>query len=193
MKNFGGMKNIGWMAWIIAAGVLTSVPAAAQVWDPTGNSQLNGTYYFREVLYPIGDQAGDLSDGVSVYGGITFSGTGSCCAPAGDANRIKPASIANPQVKYFWNLLRDILIPPELFLHPPDSLGLVRARNTHGLNGQSIHRKLRRNSFAGKTTGRRQSRLGRGAIRRREKLRRAGSQLITCLRAPQLVTGLLPA
>jgi uncharacterized protein (TIGR03437 family) len=70
------MKNFGWTVWMIAAGVLTSVPGAAQVWDPTGNSQLNGTYYFREVLYPIGDQAGDLSDGVSVYGGITFSGTG---------------------------------------------------------------------------------------------------------------------
>ena len=61
---------------MIAAGVSISVPAAAQVWDPTGNSQLSGTYYFREVLYPIGDQAGDLSDAVSLYGGITFNGSG---------------------------------------------------------------------------------------------------------------------
>ncbi len=43
------------------------VPVAAQVWDPTGNNQLSGTYYFREVLYPgAGDGYGDLSDAVSV-------------------------------------------------------------------------------------------------------------------------------
>lgn len=54
------------------------VPVAAQVWDPTGNGQLSGTYYFREVLYPgSGDSYGDLSDAISVYGGITFSGNGS--------------------------------------------------------------------------------------------------------------------
>ncbi len=70
------MKILASVVWIIAAGVSISVPAAAQVWDPTGNSQLSGTYYFREVLYPIGDQAGDLSDAVSLYGGITFNGSG---------------------------------------------------------------------------------------------------------------------
>ena len=74
MKNSASVVLI--VAAIMAGGVATSIPAAAQVWDPTGNSQLNGTYYFREVLYPIGDQAGDLSDAVSLYGGITFNGSG---------------------------------------------------------------------------------------------------------------------
>jgi uncharacterized protein (TIGR03437 family) len=74
----GQMKTLANVTWIMAAvAVLISVPAAAQVWDPTGNNQLNGTYYFREVLYPIADQAGDLSDAISLYGGITFNGNGS--------------------------------------------------------------------------------------------------------------------
>jgi len=60
------MKIPAIVTWILAAGVSISAPVAAQVWDPTGNSQLNGTYYFREVLYPVGDQAGDLSDAVSI-------------------------------------------------------------------------------------------------------------------------------
>jgi uncharacterized protein (TIGR03437 family) len=72
----GQMKTLASVTWIMAAWVLTSVPVAAQVWDPTGNSQLSGTYYFREVLYATGDQAGDLQDAVSIYGGITFNGSG---------------------------------------------------------------------------------------------------------------------
>jgi uncharacterized protein (TIGR03437 family) len=52
-------------------------PAAAQSWDTSGNGQLNGTYYFREVLYVgSGDAYGDLSRAIAVYGNITFSGTG---------------------------------------------------------------------------------------------------------------------
>jgi uncharacterized protein (TIGR03437 family) len=55
---------------------LAAPSASAQAWDPTGNSQLNGNYYFREVIYAVGDQAGDVTDGVAVYGGITFNGNG---------------------------------------------------------------------------------------------------------------------
>jgi uncharacterized protein (TIGR03437 family) len=51
--------------------------ASAQSWDPTGNNQLNTTYYFREVIYAVGDQAGDVTDGLALYGGITFNGSGS--------------------------------------------------------------------------------------------------------------------
>jgi uncharacterized protein (TIGR03437 family) len=40
---------------------------AAQVFDNTGNSLLNGPYYFREVLFTATDE-------VAVYGGINFSG-----------------------------------------------------------------------------------------------------------------------
>lgn len=52
------------------------MPAAAQVWDNTGNSQLNGNYYFREVVYAVGDDVGDISDGLAIYGSITFNGRG---------------------------------------------------------------------------------------------------------------------
>jgi uncharacterized protein (TIGR03437 family) len=45
-------------------------PAASQVFDNTGNNLLNGSYYFREVIYTS-------SVDVAIYGGITFSGTGS--------------------------------------------------------------------------------------------------------------------
>jgi uncharacterized protein (TIGR03437 family) len=53
-----------------------SLPASAQSWDPTGNSQLLGNYYFREVVYGGNDQAGDVTDGWAIYGGITFNGNG---------------------------------------------------------------------------------------------------------------------
>jgi uncharacterized protein (TIGR03437 family) len=44
-----------------------SGPLAAQVFDNTGNSMLNGSYYFREVLFTATDE-------VAVYGTINFSG-----------------------------------------------------------------------------------------------------------------------
>jgi uncharacterized protein (TIGR03437 family) len=49
----------------------------AQTWDTSGNGMLNGQYYFRHVLYQAtstGD--GTLYDTVSLYGTVTFSGTG---------------------------------------------------------------------------------------------------------------------
>jgi len=63
-------------------------PAAAQVWDTSGNGSLNGTYYFREVFYVVGDDAGDLQQAISVYGNITFNGRGSysVAAAAMDSN-----------------------------------------------------------------------------------------------------------
>lgn len=48
----------------------------AQTWDTSGNSKLSGTYYFRQVIYVLGDQYGDLSEAVSLYGNITFDGNG---------------------------------------------------------------------------------------------------------------------
>lgn len=41
-------------------------PAAAQVWDNTGNAKLNGVYYFRQVIFTT-------TDSVSIYGNITFN------------------------------------------------------------------------------------------------------------------------
>jgi uncharacterized protein (TIGR03437 family) len=59
-------------------GALT-IPALANLptWDNTGNSLLNGTYYFREVVYTVGDTAGDLSGEYAAFGTISFNGSGS--------------------------------------------------------------------------------------------------------------------
>lgn len=48
----------------------------AQTWDTSGNKLLNGSYYFRQVLYLVGYQDGSLSEAVAVYGSINFNGTG---------------------------------------------------------------------------------------------------------------------
>lgn len=52
-------------------------PAAAQTWDTSGNGQLTGTYYFREVVWQGGqDSTNDLQIAASVYGTISFDGQG---------------------------------------------------------------------------------------------------------------------
>src|SRR5689334_15369769 len=51
-------------------------PAAAQSWDNSGNGMLSGTYYFREVFYIVGDNAGDLSRALALYNTVTFDGNG---------------------------------------------------------------------------------------------------------------------
>jgi uncharacterized protein (TIGR03437 family) len=49
-----------------------SLPLGAQVFDNTGNNLLNGTYYFREVIYNLNTQLYAV-----VYGNISFTGNGS--------------------------------------------------------------------------------------------------------------------
>src|ERR1022692_1212238 len=57
-------------------------PLAAQTptFDTSGNGQLKGTYYFRQVLYGIDTNQdsngliGDISESLAVYGNITFDG-----------------------------------------------------------------------------------------------------------------------
>jgi uncharacterized protein (TIGR03437 family) len=48
----------------------------AQTWDTSGNSMLSGAYYFRQLYYVLGDNYGDLSEAVTLYGTITFDGNG---------------------------------------------------------------------------------------------------------------------
>ena len=57
------LKYFRIVSLVIAA---LAAPLGAQVFDNTGNSQLNGKYYFREVIYTSTDE-------VAVYGNITFS------------------------------------------------------------------------------------------------------------------------
>jgi uncharacterized protein (TIGR03437 family) len=54
----------------------TGWPAAAQTWDSSGNGMLNGTYYFREVIYFGSSSTGEISDAASLYGTIAFNGSG---------------------------------------------------------------------------------------------------------------------
>ena len=80
VRNFEGEGNREIRVNSLVVGLLLvlllgALPAAGQAWDTTGNGQLNGTYYFREVSYAT-DQSGDITDGTSAYGNITFSGSG---------------------------------------------------------------------------------------------------------------------
>ena len=58
---------------LFAAGIW---PAAAQTFDSSGNGMLNGTFYFREVFYVIGDNAGDFQEAAALYNTVTFDGNG---------------------------------------------------------------------------------------------------------------------
>jgi uncharacterized protein (TIGR03437 family) len=60
------------MLGAVAMPALANLPA----FDNTGNSLLSGTYYFREVIYVVADNAGDLGGEYSAYGTITFNGNG---------------------------------------------------------------------------------------------------------------------
>jgi uncharacterized protein (TIGR03437 family) len=71
------MKKIQLASMALLLLAATGGPAAAQSWDTSGNGQLNGTYYFREVFYLWnGDALGDLGRVVAMYGNVIFSGTG---------------------------------------------------------------------------------------------------------------------
>jgi uncharacterized protein (TIGR03437 family) len=66
------MKLVRWLALVCAA---TGWQAAAQTWDTSGNGMLNGTYYFREVMYFIDTSTG-ASREIALYGTISFNGSG---------------------------------------------------------------------------------------------------------------------
>src|SRR5579875_435768 len=55
---------------------LAAWPATAQSWDTSGNHLLNGTYYFRQVVWVVYDQYGDVGEAVSLYGTLNFNGAG---------------------------------------------------------------------------------------------------------------------
>ena len=65
------MKKLARLALLLTAA--TGWQAAAQTFDNSGNSMLQGTYYFREVIYLLADQAGDLGQAVALFGNITFT------------------------------------------------------------------------------------------------------------------------
>ena len=60
---------------MIPACLLFAQSLFAQSLDNGGNHLLSGNYYFRHVLY-AGDGAGNITDAIAVYGGISFDGNG---------------------------------------------------------------------------------------------------------------------
>jgi uncharacterized protein (TIGR03437 family) len=66
------MKTVSKLLLILAAAIPAF--ASAPVWDSSGNGLLNGTYYFRQVIYQ--SSGGSLSGAYSYYGNISFNGSG---------------------------------------------------------------------------------------------------------------------
>jgi uncharacterized protein (TIGR03437 family) len=62
--------------FLVSAAAWSAMPVAAQSWDSSGNSSLQGTYYFRELAWEVGDNYGDLGDELALFGTITFDGNG---------------------------------------------------------------------------------------------------------------------
>lgn len=54
----------------------TAQQAHGQGWDTTGNNLLQGTYYFRQVAWFIGDNSGTLGQATAVFGTMNFDGNG---------------------------------------------------------------------------------------------------------------------
>ncbi|HEY7390471.1 MAG TPA: hypothetical protein VH640_18280 [Bryobacteraceae bacterium] len=68
------MNKLKLIAWLLP--FLAGFQAAAQNWDTSGNKLLNGTYYFRQVIWAVTDQSGDVGEAVSVFGTLSFNGNG---------------------------------------------------------------------------------------------------------------------
>jgi uncharacterized protein (TIGR03437 family) len=67
------------MRRILAALLLFAAAAGAQSlqsWDGTGNGLLKGAFFFRYVIWVVGNNRGDLSRALSLRGTITFDGNG---------------------------------------------------------------------------------------------------------------------
>lgn len=80
------MKPLAWSSFLVF--MVATWPAAAQSWDTSGNGLLNGTYYFRQVMWLGGyNSANDLEEGIAVSGNIVFAGNGTytLTAKAADA------------------------------------------------------------------------------------------------------------
>lgn len=76
------MKKIPAFALLFLSASLAPLSAQAPAFDTSGNGQLNGTYYFRHVIYVINDSpdqygiVGDVNEAISLYGQIVFDGSG---------------------------------------------------------------------------------------------------------------------
>ena len=66
---------------LLLSSIAAVLTAQTPAWDNSGNGMLNGTYYFRQVVYELASGAdgsvdGSLYNALAFYGSATFSGTG---------------------------------------------------------------------------------------------------------------------
>ena len=87
------------LALLLAACALHS--NAQPAFDSSGDSQLNGAYYFRQVLYFVSDEEGDLGEAMNVQGVITFNGAGSYTIT--NASLLDTSSASYPTPQTFTN------------------------------------------------------------------------------------------
>jgi uncharacterized protein (TIGR03437 family) len=70
------MRTLKALSAAVLFAIVVSQSASGQTWDTSGNNLLQGTYYFREVFWLVGDNAGDLGRALAIYGNISFDGNG---------------------------------------------------------------------------------------------------------------------
>jgi uncharacterized protein (TIGR03437 family) len=70
------MKTKTILLAVLFLGACAFRSSAQPAFDSSGNGQLNGAYYLRQVFYFVSDDEGDLGEAMNVQGEITFSGTG---------------------------------------------------------------------------------------------------------------------
>ncbi len=68
---------------------------SAQTWDNSGNNLLQGTYYFRQVIWLVGDNSGGLSRAIAIYGNINFDGNGNYTLANAQINDSRASVIQN--------------------------------------------------------------------------------------------------
>ena len=62
---------------LLLISMAAGLAAQTATWDTSGNGMLNGTYYFRHVLYQLSSAGdGSLYDTFALYGTVSFTGTG---------------------------------------------------------------------------------------------------------------------
>src|ERR1700683_4415543 len=88
------MKRLAWSSLLMF--MVATWPVAAQSWDARRKGLLNGTYYFRQVMWLGGyNSANALQEAIAVYGNIVFGGNGTytLTAKAADADENTVTSI----------------------------------------------------------------------------------------------------
>jgi hypothetical protein len=70
------------LAIMLLGALAAPVWANGPAYDASGNGNLNGTYYFRQVAYGT-DQSGDITEGIALNGSLIFYADGTFAMPIG--------------------------------------------------------------------------------------------------------------